>query len=93
MFTRDVATSGQGYSSLALAQSSLDCDRNETALTTVGIHYHPVYPGIVRNRLHKAGIGARRPYVGPPLTRTRRMRRMVWLTAHADETVETGPFT
>ena len=37
----------------------------------------------MRNLLRETGIWARCPYVGPLLTQTRRMRRMVRLTAYA----------
>ena len=33
--------------------------------------------------MREIGLRARRPYVGLPLTQARRLRRMVWLTAHA----------
>jgi hypothetical protein len=36
----------------------------------------------VRNRLREFGLRARRPYIGFPLTRPRRPRRMAWLAAH-----------
>jgi hypothetical protein len=36
----------------------------------------------VRNRLREFGLRAHRPYIGFPLTRARRTRRMVWLAAH-----------
>ena len=66
-----VATSGQGYSSLAFAQSSTNA--TDTALTTAGTYNRPVHPGTVGNRLREAGNRARRPYVGPPLTQAGRM--------------------
>ena len=37
----------------------------------------------VRNRLREAGLRARRPCVGLPITCVGRARRMAWLTAHA----------
>jgi len=55
----------------------------ETALNTVGNHNRRIHPKTVRNRLREFGLQARRPYVGLPLTRTRRARRMAWLVAHA----------
>ena len=36
----------------------------------------------VRRRLQAAGLRARRPYVGPILTRLHRQRRMQWATLH-----------
>ena len=42
----------------------------------------PVAPNTVRNRLSAAGLQARRPYVGPPLTAQRRLRRLQWARAH-----------
>ena len=36
----------------------------------------------MRNRLHEFGLRARRHYIGFPLTRARRTRRMAWLAAH-----------
>jgi hypothetical protein len=36
----------------------------------------------VRNRLREFGLRARRPYIGFPLTRARRTRRMAWLAEH-----------
>ena len=63
----------------------------ETALNTVGTHNRQISPKTVGSRLR--GLRARRPYVGLPLTQARRLRRMAWLTAHAqaisDEAVET----
>ena len=32
--------------------------------------------------MREFGLRARRPYIGFPLTRARRMRRMAWLAAH-----------
>ena len=55
----------------------------ETALNTVGTHNRQISPRTVRRRLREHGLQARRPYVGPPLTQARRLRRMAWLTAHA----------
>jgi hypothetical protein len=54
----------------------------ETALTTVGNHNRHIHPKAVRNRLREFGLRARRPYIGFPLTRARRTRRMAWLVAH-----------
>ena len=36
----------------------------------------------MRNRLRELDPRARRPYIGFPLTRARRARRMAWLVAH-----------
>jgi hypothetical protein len=36
----------------------------------------------VRNQLHEFRLRARRPYIGFPLSRGRRERRMAWLAAH-----------
>jgi transposase len=54
----------------------------ETVLTTVGNHNHHIQPKTMRNRLREFGLRARRPYIGFPLTRARRERRMAWLAAH-----------
>lgn len=54
----------------------------ETASTTPGRHNNRIHPGTVRNRLRAAGIRARRPYVGPPLTQRRRQVRLNWLRQH-----------
>ena len=54
----------------------------ETALTTVGNHNRHIHPKTVRNRLREFGLRARRSYIGFPLTRARRARRMAWLAAH-----------
>jgi hypothetical protein len=54
----------------------------ETALTTVGNYNRYIHPKTVRNRLRELGLRARRPYIGFPLTRARRARRMAWLVAH-----------
>ena len=81
----DVATSGQGYLSLALAQSLGNCHRNALTTCTFGPHNSSVHPGTVRNLLREAGIRTHCPRVGPPLTHTRRMRRMMWLTAYTTE--------
>ena len=51
----------------------------ETTLTTVGNHNRHIHPKPVRNRLRKFGLRARRPCIGFPLTRA---RRMAWLAAH-----------
>ena len=53
-----------------------------TALTTVGNHNRHIHPKTVRNRFREFGLRARRPYIGFPLTRARRARRMAWLAAH-----------
>jgi transposase len=53
----------------------------ETALTTVGNLNRHIHPKTVRNRLREFGLRARRPYIGFPLTRARRARRMAWLAA------------
>ena len=55
----------------------------ETALNTVSTHNRQYSPKTVGSRLREIGLRARRPYVGLPLTQTRRLRRMAWLTAHA----------
>jgi len=52
---------------------------NETALTTVGNHNRHIHPKTVRNLLREVGLRARRPYIGFPLTRA---RRMAWLAAY-----------
>ena len=54
----------------------------EAALTTVGNHNRHIHPKTVRNRLREFGLQACQPYIGFPLTRARRARRMVWLAAH-----------
>ena len=36
----------------------------------------------MRIRLREFGLRAHRPYIGFPLTRARRTRRMAWLVAH-----------
>ena len=54
----------------------------ETASTTVGNHNHHIHTRTVRNRLREFGLRAHRPYIGFPLTRARRTRRMAWLAAH-----------
>jgi hypothetical protein len=51
----------------------------ETALTMVGNHNRHIQPKTMRNRLREFGLRARRPYIGFPLTRA---RRMAWLAAH-----------
>jgi hypothetical protein len=51
----------------------------ETALTTVDNHNRHIHPKTVRNRLREIGMRARRPYIGFPLIRA---RRMAWLAAH-----------
>ena len=79
--SRGVATSGQSYLSLAHALFLHYC--HVIALTTVGTYNRTVHLRTVSNRLYDAGIRACSPYVGPPQTRARRMRRMAWLTAHA----------
>ena len=42
-------------------------------LTTVGNHNRHIHPKTVRNRLREFGLRARRPYIGFPLNRARRM--------------------
>lgn len=54
----------------------------ETAQNTPGIHNNRISRDTVLNRLRKFGLRARRPYVGLPLTRQRRMARMDWLHQH-----------
>ena len=54
----------------------------EPAFTTVGNHNRHIHPKTVRNRLREFGLRARRPYIGFPLTRSCRARRMAWLAAH-----------
>jgi hypothetical protein len=54
----------------------------ETALSTVGNHNRHIHPKTVRNRLREFSLRARRPYIGLPLTRARRARRMALLAAH-----------
>ena len=54
----------------------------DTALTTVGNHNRHIHPKTVRHQLREFGLRARRPYIGFPLTRARRARRMAWLAAH-----------
>ena len=39
----------------------------------------------MRNRLREFGLRARRPYIGFPLTRARRARRMAWLVAQGSK--------
>ena len=46
----------------------------------------PLAPNTVRNRLANAGLRARRPYVGLPLTRQRRLRRLQWALGHLRRT-------
>ena len=55
----------------------------ETVVNTVGSHNRRIHPKTVRNRLREFGPRARRPYVGLPLNRARRARRMAWVTARA----------
>ena len=54
----------------------------ETTLTTVCNHNRHIHPKNMKNRLREFGLRARRPYIGFPLTRARRARRMAWLAAH-----------
>ena len=78
--TCDVVTSGQGYSSLELAQSSTFCDWN-----CLYYRWHsksPRSPRNCENPFREADIRACRPYIGPPLTQERRVRRISWLMAH-----------
>ena len=55
----------------------------ETALNTVGTHNRQISPKTVGSGLRENDLRARRQYVGLPLTQARRLRSMVWLTAHA----------
>ena len=55
----------------------------ETVVNTLGSHNRRIHPKTVRNRLREFGLRARRPYVGLPLNRARRARRMAWVTARA----------
>ena len=55
----------------------------EIALTTVGNHNRHIQPKTVSDRLREFGLRARRSYIGFPLTRARRARRMAWLAAHS----------
>jgi transposase len=64
----------------------------ETALTTVGNHNRHIHPKTVRNRLREFGLRARRSYIGFPLTRARRARRMAWSQKISNEAMETGLF-
>ena len=41
-----------------------------------------VFAGTARHRLSEFGLTARSPYIGLPIPRDRRRRRMEWLTAH-----------
>ena len=54
----------------------------ETALTTLGNHNRHIHPKTVRNQLREFGLRVRRPYIGFPLTRAHRARRLAWLAAH-----------
>ena len=53
----------------------------ETARNIRGPHNNRICRRTVSNRIREAGIRARRPYVGLPLTRARQ-RRMDWLQRH-----------
>ncbi|XP_060085024.1 galactoside alpha-(1,2)-fucosyltransferase 2-like [Ylistrum balloti] len=55
----------------------------ETANNTLGSHNRHIHPDTVRNRLRVNGLRAQRPYVGQPLTPSRRQRRLAWLQAHS----------
>jgi transposase len=54
----------------------------ETAVHVRGRHNARISEKTVRNRLKAAGLKARRPYKGLPLTRNRRDVRMDWLHRH-----------
>ena len=54
----------------------------ETALTTVGNRNRHIHPKTVRNRLREFGLRAHPPYIGFPLSRTRRARGMACFAAH-----------
>ena len=79
--TRDVAMSRQDNPSGTFAESSSHCYRN--CPNTVGTHNQQISPKTVGSRLREIGLRARPPYIGLPLTQACRLRRMVWLTAHA----------
>ena len=51
----------------------------ETARNLKGPNNNGLCARTVSNRLREAGIRARRPYVGLPLTRDQHQRRMNWL--------------
>ena len=46
----------------------------QTALNTVGTHNRQISPKTVGSRLREIGLRARRPYIGLPLTKARRLR-------------------
>ena len=53
-----------------------------TAAVTIGSHNRPINAHTVIRRLQERGIRARRPYVGPVLTRRHRQARLQWCHAH-----------
>ena len=53
-----------------------------TAAVTIGSHNRPISAHTVIRRLRERGIRARRPYVGPVLTRRHRQARSQWCHAH-----------
>ena len=55
----------------------------KTVVNMVGSHNRRIHPKIVRNRLLKFGLQARRPNVGLPLNRACRGHHMAWVTAQA----------
>ena len=55
---------------------------SSTARQVVGLRGQ-VFGSTVRRRLRAAGLHARRPYVGPVLTRLHRQRRMQWAAVHS----------
>ena len=56
--------------------------RQDSTIRLAHLRNRHIHPKTVRNRLHEFGLRARRPYIGFPLTRARRARRMAWLAAH-----------
>lgn len=54
----------------------------ETAASIAGREHQRISAQNVRNRLRGAGIRARRPYTGNPLTPRRRQGRFGWLRRH-----------
>ena len=78
---RDVAAPRQSHSSSHQLNRHLTA--METAVNTVGSHNRRIHPKTAKNRLREFGLRARRPYVGLPLNRARRARRMAWVTAQA----------
>ena len=53
-----------------------------TAAVTIGSLNRPISAHTVIRRLRERGIRARRPYVGPVLTRRHRQARLQWYHAH-----------